>query len=316
MNVLYASDDNYAPILSVSISSLCKHNSNLKIVVVDNGISNRYKKLINDIVLGQNNEIKFVQGENIAEQFDFLLNMDRGSMSQFSRLFLNRFVPEEWDRVLYLDCDTLIRESLEDLYQMNLQGQIVGGVEDAFSKHHWKKLGLDKKTNNINSGVMLIDLNKWHNQKIEEQFIKYIIEKKGRILQGDQGIINAVLNKKIYCMSPKYNMVTYNYDFKYKEMQLYRRPYKYYSEYEIEKAKNEVVIIHFTSSFASMRPWEQEEINHPYAGEWNEYFVQLGLERKYRDKKLSCKFFELLPRKFFLFCIGILHSYVIPIFFR
>lgn len=313
MNVIYASDDNYAPILAVSISSLCKHNSNLMIVVIDNGISNCYKKLIEDIVLGQNSNIVFVKGKAIAEIFPFSLNTDRGSLAQFSRLFISDYLPKEWDRVLYLDCDTLIRNSLETLYKMDLHGQIVGGVKDAFSKYHWRKLGLDKDSLYINSGVMIIDLKKWRDQRIEKKFIHFITEKKGKILQGDQGIINAVLNKRIFCVTPEYNMLSYHYDFTYKEMQKYRRPYKYYSKYEIEKAKNKVVIIHFTSSFASMRPWEQGDIKHPYAAEWNEYYEQLGLERKYKDKKLSCKLYELFPHNILLVALGIVHSYLKPI---
>lgn len=99
-------------------------------------------------------------------------------------------------------------------------------------------------------------------------------------------------------------------------MQLYRRLYKYYYEYEIKKAKNEVVIIHFTSSFTSMRPWERGDIKHPYALEWDDYFAQLEFERKEKNKKLSCRLYEFFPHNMLLFGIGIIHSYFKPIFCR
>lgn len=313
INIMYAADDNYASILAVSILSLCKYNQELNIVVIDNGISSNNKKIIEDIVIKANSKIMFVMSKNIEEMFPFSLNMDRGSIAQFSRLFIGDIVPREWEKVLYLDCDTLIMKSLDDLYNFDLDGNVLGGVEDAFSKLHWKKLGLHKNSCNINSGVMLIDLEQWKKQEIEGKLISYIITKKGKILQGDQGIINAVLNGMIKKIPLKYNMVTYHYDFTFEEMMRYRRPYKYYSEKETENAKAEVVIIHFTSSFASMRPWEQIDIRHPYAELWNKYYEQLGFTRKNVNKKLSCKLYKMLPHNTLLNCISIVHCYLKPI---
>lgn len=43
--IVYAADDNYAKQLSVSLYSLLKHNSDLDIYILDNGISKKISPL-------------------------------------------------------------------------------------------------------------------------------------------------------------------------------------------------------------------------------------------------------------------------------
>ena len=68
------------------------------------------------------------------------------------------------------------------------------------------------------SGVMLINLQRWREQKIEENLMRFIASKKGRIQQGDQGALNAVLSHDTYCFEPRFNSVTIFYDFTYNEI--------------------------------------------------------------------------------------------------
>ena len=96
---------------------------------------------------------------------------------------------------------------------------------------------------------MLIDLERWKNQKIESRLLRFIIFKNGKIQQGDQGALNAVLSHDVYCFEPKYNSVTIFYDFTYKEMLSYRKPPEFYPESQIREAIEKPVLIHFTTSF-------------------------------------------------------------------
>lgn len=314
MNFVYATDDNYAPILAVSILSLCRCNKNVNIVVIDDGICIENKKKIEDIAHSGDSDIFFIKGIRIEEMFSFHLNMDRGSMVQFARLFLRDILPDEWDRVIYLDCDTLIRHPLDDLFETDMQGMTIAGVEDAFGRLHWKKLGLDKEDVYVNSGMLLINLKRWREENIEQQFRKIIINKEGKIPQGDQGIINAVLKGKIFKLPVRYNMVAYNFDFTYWEMILYRKPYEYYSKKEIEEAKKNPAIVHFTRSFVSMRPWENSKIKHVYGEEWQDCYIKVGYTITENREKRSYRIYKILPHLPLLFIAGILHAYVKPFF--
>ena len=164
--------------------------------------------------------------------------IDRGSLSQYARLFVSSVLPSDFKRVLYLDCDIIIAQSLEELWNLDMHGKTIAALKDAFSK--WYRVNVDLEPNDImfNSGVMLIDLDKWKEHKVEERLMKFISEKNGKIQQGDQGALNAVLTYDTYCFEPRFNSVTIFYDFNYKEMMIYRKPPKgFYTEAQIREAK-------------------------------------------------------------------------------
>jgi lipopolysaccharide biosynthesis glycosyltransferase len=57
--------------------------------------------------------------------------------------------------------------------------------KDAFSRQYRANINLEPEDVMFNSGVMLIDLNRWKRQKVEERLLKFIAMKQGRIQQGD-----------------------------------------------------------------------------------------------------------------------------------
>ena len=117
---------------------------------------------------------------------------------------------------------------------------------------------------------MLINLEKWRRDNVEDRLLKFIAAKNGRIQQGDQGALNAILSRETYCFEPRFNSVTLFYDFTYEEMMIYRRPSKFYTEDQVRVAVEEPMLIHFTTSFKSIRPWVRG-CKHKYRDEWLRY---------------------------------------------
>ena len=138
--------------------------------------------------------------------------VDRGSLSQYARLFVSSDLPLDLNRVLYLDCDIIINRSIRELWNLDLNGKTIGALMDAFSKYYRQNIDLEENDIMFNSGVMLIDLRKWRKQKIEEKLMNFIAKKNGRIQQGNQGALNAVLSHDTYCFEPRFNSVTIFYD--------------------------------------------------------------------------------------------------------
>lgn len=275
IHVVYASDDKFAEILGVSLTSLYENNKDMEqitIYLLDSGISEENKEKLESLSVKYNRkELQWIEAKDITKELGMEVTIDRGSLSQYARLFVSSILPEELERVLYLDCDIVVVQSLKELWSLDMHGKIIAALKDAFSK--WYRMNIDLKSNDImfNSGVMLIDLQKWKEQKVEERLMKFISSKNGKIQQGDQGALNAVLVHDTYCFEPKYNSVTIFYDFNYKEMMMYRKPPKgYYLEEQIKEAIEHPVIIHFTTSFLSRRPWV-EGCHHRYLSEWIKY---------------------------------------------
>lgn len=275
LHVVYASDDKFAEILGVSLTSLYENNKameQINIYVLDSGITDTNKDKLNFLPEKYGRApIQWLEAKNISEELQMNVTIDRGSLSQYARLFVSSVLPSSLKRVLYLDCDIIIAQSLGELWNLDMHGKTIAALKDAFSK--WYRVNIDLEPNDImfNSGVMLIDLDKWKEQKVEEKLMRFISEKKGKIQQGDQGALNAVLTHDTYCFEPRFNSVTIFYDFDYNEMMIYRRPPKgFYTEEQICEATERPVIIHFTTSFMSRRPWI-EGCQHRYLGEWEKY---------------------------------------------
>ncbi len=135
MNVLYASDNNYADIMGISIFSLLENNQDMddiRIYIINDNISDDNCKKIENIfeTYGRKMPIwKKVKGINEALQREAY--KDRFSQVQFARLFLEEIIDNEDDKVLYLDCDAIINDTLEELWNMPLE-ENRGSVDRCF----------------------------------------------------------------------------------------------------------------------------------------------------------------------------------------
>jgi len=322
-HIVYASDDRFAEVLGVSLVSLYENSKDmydLIVYILDSGISIENKEKI--VFVSESYKRKapiFIKAKDISQELQMDVDIDRGSLSQYARLFVSSDLPNNLNRVLYLDCDIIISRSIRELWKLDLQGKTIGALMDAFSKHY--RINIDLKPNDVmfNSGVMLIDLNRWKERKVEERLLRFIASKKGKIQQGDQGALNAVLSYDTYCFEPRFNSVTIFYDFTYKDLMIYRRPPEFYSEEQLRAAVEEPNVIHFTTSFLSKRPW-MTGCQHRYVDEWKKYkgmspWKDTALWRDNRQawKQKGLDVYKLIPKWIALRLAGIMQAYGRPI---
>lgn len=322
-HIVYASDDKFAEILGVSLVSLYENSRDMEdiaVYILDSGITKENRKKLLTVCKNYcRRKIVFIPVKSISDRLSMDVAADRGSLSQYARLFISSDLPECLTRVLYLDCDIIVNQSIHELWNLDLQGKTIGGLMDAFSKYYRQNIDLEKNDIMFNSGVMLIDLEKWKQDRIEEKILKFIIEKHGKIQQGDQGALNAVLSHDAYCFEPRFNSVTIFYDFTYREMLIYRRPPKFYTEEQVKKAVEEPVIIHFTTSFLSKRAWVRG-CGHKYVGEWLKYKsmspwkdTELWEDNRPQWKQTGIEIFKKIPRGLAIRMAGVMQVYGRPI---
>ena len=327
LQIVYAADDQFAEILGVSLTSLYENNKNMEeihVYILDSNITVEKKKKLESISeVYKRNSIIWVPAKDISKELQMDVSVDRGSLSQYARLFISSVLPDNLNRILYLDCDIILNQSLEELWNIDMQGKTLAALKDAFSS--WYRMNIDLKPKDImfNSGVMLIDVNRWKEQKVEAKLLQFIQNKKGIIQQGDQGALNAILSHDTYCFQPRFNSVTIYYDFSYKKLLTYRKPPEFYSEEEIKEAIENPVIIHFTTSFLSRRPWV-EGCQHRYVGEWLKYkamspWKDAPLWKYKKGKGLNGAYASLcekLSRKIMIPLSGLLQAYGRPLIYR
>lgn len=325
-HIIYASDDTFSEVLGISMMSLFDNNRDAKsitIYILDNGISEKNKERLEVISKKfSNSKIVWIEAINIEEILDMTVKVDRKSLSQYARIFMSRVLPKDLKRALYLDCDIIVNSSLNELWNMDLNNKTIGALKDAFSKQYRSNIGLQPNDIMFNSGVMLVDLERWRNLKIEEKVLNFIVKNNGVIQQGDQGALNAVLCKDVHCFEPKFNSVSIFFDFSYKDMMIYRKPPDFYNEEQVREAVNNPVIIHFTTSFLSKRPWI-DGCEHKYKNLWYKY-KELSPWKEAQNHKDSSsmivksyvRLYNMLPKNLALRISGILQAYLRPYKFK
>ena len=110
-----------------------------------------------------------------------------------ARLALHRILPDE-ERVLYLDVDTIAMQNTVDLFDIDLEGNLIGGVREP-------KRCLDPFMY-VNAGVLLMDLEKLRGGFGDE--MREIASRK-TLKCPDQDAINLICQGRILPISPYYN---------------------------------------------------------------------------------------------------------------
>jgi lipopolysaccharide biosynthesis glycosyltransferase len=258
LNILFSSDNNYAQHLGVAIFSLLEQNTDfdfINIYVIENDVSKENKQKLEWIIEQfENGEIIWISFAKWKKQLS--LNMAWNiSISTYARIFLAEMLPDNIDRVLYMDCDMIVCDSLRILWNTDLQGKVLGAIQDDISDATKSAVGLLPKDKYFNAGMLLVDIITWREQDVGRKCLEFINSHGGNVIHHDQGILNGVLKNNWYRLPLENNLMTIHYIFNLRQIDRYYADHsEFYSREEIDIAKNNPVILHYTPSFTS-RPW-------------------------------------------------------------
>lgn len=275
MNLLFASDDNYSPLLGVTIQSLLDNNENefdeISIYVLDGGISSNNKNKLDEIISESkiNVNLVYVKYENIDDMIGIDIKATR-ALSTYARLFVCSLLDESIDKIIYLDCDAIVSSSLEELWSMDISNYYFGAVLDACPKYVNTILNLPRDGEHYNAGLLLINLKKWREDNLEKQFLDFIIENDGEVFHNDQGILNVICKDNILKLPPKFNILSPFFEVGYEKVLKWYNMDDYYTKELVNEALENPVFIHLTT-FVNGRPWFSNAKNHPLRDKFDYY---------------------------------------------
>lgn len=317
LNVLYQFNEKYAPYAGVSITSLFENNKNsenITVYILGEDLSEDSKDRFGRLGEQYGRTVLFKETEDIINQMkQWGIPSYRGSYAANLRLFLPYFLEENVERVLYLDADTVVASSLEELYGTEMKDDALGMVIDSLGHKYKQTIGFQIDEPYYNSGVILFDLINWKKNQCTEKIIQHL--KEGNIHYGspDQDLLNVVCKNKIKCMDLKYNMQPIHLVFKTKD---YFRCYPkeaYYSEEEINHAAKHAVIYHFFR-FLGEFPWNKGNL-HPDNEIFDRYLSLSpwkGYEKQKSEGSMAMKIekmlFCVLPGSMFLKIFVLFHN--------
>ena len=309
LGVLYACDENYAPFAGISMFSLFENNKDIEGLVVycvTDRVSEASREKMKRQAEQYGRELIFVDATEIVEQIKALnIPSYRGSYTTNFRLFFHTFVGNEIERLLYIDCDTLITGSLAPLLYLDMGDKVVGAVRDSLTVQYKALLGFSPDEAYFNAGILLIDAPRWKERHITEKTLEHIQAVRARYCNPDQDLLNLILKDQTYLLPPAYNLQPHHMAYADKTFFAVYKPTVYYTHEELAAARQAPVICH-AYRFRGEFPWHKGN-KHPANGLFDKYTQGSpwrGLVKKpsavgllFKIEKLM---YILLPRRVFL----------------
>ena len=161
-------------------------------IFVSKDIYNEQKPVIEKICLEHTNcKINFYQIGDEFNEFSPVGKIITRTRGIFYRLIIQNFLKKE-KKTFYFDCDTIINKDLTEMYNYNINDRYyIGELEGP----PIRKYGSNLK-NFINSGVILINLDKLRKDHIYDKMVKFLRKYNNQLYFLDQDVINVVCNKK------------------------------------------------------------------------------------------------------------------------
>lgn len=219
VHVVICANDDYGDYAAALVSSILSNSALPALVTIH--LFNRQEdsnliKTLSQIVLKYG--AKIIEYHLPSAAYRQLPAKDYKSLDAYSRLFAPRMVGEGVDKLIYLDIDTIVRTDLHELLNIDLHNNTIGAVRDLEYE-----LG-EGKSPLFNSGVMVIDVKRWKERKIEEQVLLEIRHSQGGIVPlADQDDLNEILHSDWYELPPPWNVMSgniYKHEIHYKNAKI------------------------------------------------------------------------------------------------
>ena len=283
--VVTSADENYAMPLATMIASMVKNlksYKNIKIYILENSVSLSSKEKIKKFFESQRVDIEWIKID--ACKFRDMKISGHITVESYFRLLMPELLPEEIEKVIYLDSDLIVDEDIGRLWDMELGETYLLAAPEMHRESlyasspsgikNYKQLGIDPASRLFNSGVLVINIKKWREVHAAHRIIDYLNKYNQDILWADQEAMNAIFAGIWGPLDPSWNLLTqllYEYN-SWKESPLDKNAYK--------KAVRRPFIIHFNTG---SKPWQKESV-HPYKGLFF-YYLDMTPWKGWRPKK-------------------------------
>lgn len=297
--VLCATDENYAPYCGVMLTSVFENTPNAEaFILVSNQLSSKQTQKFSQLELEYNTKITFIQLDE-ANFSQLSVGLGNWSVEAYYRLAAPQILPN-LDKIIYLDCDVVVCCDLRELWDIPIYNNSALVALDplTYEKSTFERLKYPFEKGYFNSGVMVINLEYWRKNDVQQQSICYLKENAANILYIDQDALNYVLQDSKKNIPFVYNFIPFSFcDYIYSIL-----PDDIKKELECIEPK----IIHYAGGYRIARPWSCCSYRTPFRNKWYSYKNKSpwkDLREKYpQQKKLKwwIKRWFLMPLGFYL----------------
>lgn len=250
INILVTLDEKYLDPLKVMLTSLYWNNPKEKFCIwfMHSRISDEEMERLREDLIKIKMELNPVKVDE--EFFSTAPTGTRYTYEMYYRLLAQHILPKSVERIIYLDPDILVINSIRPLWELDLQGKIYGaashtGITDI--SHEVNKIRLSTDHRYFNSGVLLIDLKSAREKTSPKEVFEFVEKHKAELLLPDQDVLNGLYGSFVLEVED----IIWNYD---------ARNYNTYfirsiSEADTQWIMENTVILHFCGK---AKPWKSK----------------------------------------------------------
>ncbi len=242
--VLCAADENYVKPLAVTLHSAASNLADghqLQVVLLDGGISETSWGGLRETLIGLPVTVQVIRPD--LTQVSDLMTSHHISHAAYLRLLAAKILPDDIDKVIYLDSDVLVLDNVTKLWQIELGAAYCAAAVDIAcpfidAEEHfasaessessfnavpyvaavspipnWRQLGIDGKGRYFNSGVMVLNLKRWRQDDICRKLLKCLRDNSAHVWCWDQYALNVVFAGQWKPLDPRWNQGTHVYEY-------------------------------------------------------------------------------------------------------
>ena len=281
IHIACCTNEKLAPIFGVVVTSVGINvtSDDVTMHLLHNSLRSRTVKRLQKIAAKYKVDLDLKQIDtDILKDFYFDKSKHYGNVMMFARLLLSSVLPD-LDKIIYLDCDIVVLNDLQSLWNFDVSDVAVAMAPDFTLK--------DKSTLNrlgittgyyLNSGVILMNLDYWRKHDVQNRIFSYILEKGDKLIYNDQDALNSILQNEHEELHIKYNFSYYYF---------HRLIGVLYKEkiHEIIEARDNPIIFHY---FGPLKPWslgaylpgKELFIKYQKLSGWNYKIIQKNIFRR------------------------------------
>lgn len=213
VNIVYCFDNNYnLQAFSSIISLLDSAKEGINLYIIHN--ENISKQDFPRVIVNHNKLTSLNIHEFNIPKADFPnVNNSHVSEATYYRIYVDRFLDSEIQTFLYVDADIIflndVTTFIKDFSKQLIESKYVIGAVSEYLKtrsnsQRFENLNMHS-SRYLNAGVMLVDLTKWKEQRIEENLLEAQYKMSSKLIYWDQDVFNTYFDGKYIELPQKLN---------------------------------------------------------------------------------------------------------------
>ncbi len=220
IHIVLVCDDYYTILMGAFLKSIeLNYHGEVPIetyIIDDNISAKNRRKISSTLTTGKLNLHWIKMTDAIPKDAELPFINNYYPLNILARLFIPHFIPSYIQRIIYFDVDMIMLDDITNLWHIDIGENIIGAISDTIGLDakdktladgiaNYAELGLNPALKYFNSGLLIIDVDKWKQHDITAKTLRVISENKTYAKLSDQYGLNVTLAGSWFEVDPKWS---------------------------------------------------------------------------------------------------------------